>query len=249
VAGCVYADDEAALLVAAATAEELADLVARRVAGAPLEHVLGWADFRGSRVAVDPGVFVPRRRTELLARLAARCVAAKSTAALRPVVVDLCCGSGAVGVALLAGPWPVELHAVDIDPAAVRCAARNLGAGGAVYCGDLSEPLPSDLRGRVDVLLANAPYVPTAELALLPAEARMHEPIGALDGGRDGLDVARRIVAGAPNWLTGGGCLLVETSERQSSMLAQACADVGLAPRVARSRGLDATVVIGTGPS
>ncbi|MYR62648.1 putative protein N(5)-glutamine methyltransferase, partial [Streptomyces sp. SID625] len=97
---------------------------------------------------------------------------------------------------------PVELHAADIDPAAVRCARRNIApAGGRVHHGDLYAALPADLRGRVDVLAANVPYVPTGEVPLLPSEARDHEPPAALDGGADGLDVLRRVAAGAPDWL------------------------------------------------
>src|SRR5450756_783077 len=152
-AGCVFAEDEARLLISAArTRADLAAMVDRRAAGLPLEHVLGWAEFCGLRIAVDPGVFVPRRRTEFLVRQAA------ALARARPVVVDLCCGSGAVGAALVAALDRVELYAVDIHPAAVRCARRNVAAaGGQVYEGDLYEPLPATLRGRVDVLVANAP--------------------------------------------------------------------------------------------
>ncbi len=241
-AGCVFAEDEARLLVAEArTSADLAAMVDRRVAGVPLEHVLGWAAFCGPRIAVDPGVFVPRRRTEFLVREAA--------ALARPgaVVVDLCCGSGAVGAALVAAVDRVELHAADVDPAAVRCARRNVAAG-QVYEGDLFEPLLATLRGRVDVLVANAPYVPTEELGLMPAEARRHEPRVALDGGPDGLDVLRRVTVDAPPWLRPGGHLLVETSERQASRIVETFTQVGLIPRVASSEELDATVVIGTRP-
>jgi release factor glutamine methyltransferase len=241
-AGCVFAEDEARLLMAAAgTPADLAALVDRRVAGLPLEHVLGWAEFCGLRIAVDPGVFVPRRRTEFLARVAA--------AAARPgaVVVDLCCGSGAVGVALAVALDRVELHAVDIDPAAVRCARRNVAAaGGQVYEGDLCGPLPATLRGRVDVLIANAPYVPTEALGLLPAEAREHEPSVALDGGMDGLDVLRRVIVAAPHWLAPAGCLLVEASELQVPQLIEAFARSGLSSQVRGSVELDATVLLGT---
>jgi release factor glutamine methyltransferase len=162
------------------------------------------------------------------------------------VVVDLCCGSGAVA-AVVATALPLAgLHAVDIDPAAVRCARRNLASlGGQVYQGDLYQPLPGTLRGRVDVLIANAPYVPTAEFGLLPAEARSYEPRAALDGGADGLAILRRVVAAAPQWLAPGGHLLVETSERQAAQMASLTAGHGLAPRVARSGELAATVVIG----
>jgi len=296
-AGCVFAEDEARLLVSAAgTPAELDAMVDRRVAGLPIEQVIGWAEFCGLRIAVDPGVFVPRRRTEFLVREAAalaRQASARGTPATSAtgpatspagpagrgasaagqgvsaaagstsapgqapfgfgpatVVVDLCCGSGAVGVALAAALGRVELHAADVDPAAVGCARRNVGAaGGQVYEGDLFEPLPAALRGRVDVLAANVPYVPAEEVALLPPEARMHEPRVALDGGEDGLDVLRRVAAEAPRWLAPGGCMLTETSERQAALAAEAVGRHGLIPRIARSAELNATVVIGIRPA
>jgi release factor glutamine methyltransferase len=244
-AGCVFAEDEARLLSSAAhTPADLAALVDRRAAGLPLEHVLGWAEFCGLRVAVDPGIFVPRRRTELLVREAA------AVARPRPVVVDLCCGSGAVGAALAAVLDGVELHAADIEPAAVRCARRNVAAaGGRVYEGDLYRPLPAALRGRVDVLAANVPYVPTGEVGLLPPEAREHEPRAALDGGPDGLEVLRRVAAEAPRWLAPGGHLLVEASARQAPHAVAVFTRHGLVTRLAGSDELDGTVVIGTRPA
>ncbi|WP_438486565.1 putative protein N(5)-glutamine methyltransferase [Streptomyces sp. S186] len=249
-AGCVFAEDEAALLVAAArTPECLAAMVERRVAGHPLEHVLGWAEFGGLRVRVDPGVFVPRRRTEFLLGRAVALGRAAARRGRRPVVVDLCCGSGAVGAALAAALGTVELHACDIEPAAVRCARHNVAAaGGRVHEGDLFDPLPVGLRGRIDVLTANVPYVPTEEVGLLPPEAREYEPLVALDGGADGLDVLRRVAAEAPRWLAPGGHLLVETGERQAERAVAAFRRSGLLPRVAASDEFCATVVIGTRP-
>ncbi|GAA0828794.1 putative protein N(5)-glutamine methyltransferase [Streptosporangium amethystogenes subsp. fukuiense] len=249
-AGCVFAEDEAHLLVSTArTPSDLTAMVDRRVAGLPLEHVLGWAEFCGLRIAVDPGVFVPRRRTEFLIHQAVA-VQDRQAPARTQVVVDLCCGSGAVGAALTAALERVELHAVDIDPAAVRCARRNVAAtGGQVYGGDLYAPLPGTLRGRVDLLVASAPYVPTEAIGLLPPEARIHEPRVALDGGEDGLDVVRRLAAAPPLWLAPDGHLLVETSERQAPRTAEAFARNGLIPRIAGSAELDATVVIGTRPT
>ena len=256
-AGCVYAEDEAQLIFSAArTPRDLDDLVDRRVAGLPLEHVLGWAEFCGLRIVVDPGVFVPRRRTSFLvdeaATIARTGIKSRDRAAVRPdvVVVDLCCGTGAVGTALAAAVRRVELHAADIDPAAVRCARRNvMPAGGHVYEGDLYAPLPSSLRGRVDILVANAPYVPTEAIGLMPPEARLHEARVALDGGADGLDVQRRVVAAAPRWLAPGGHLLVETSERQAPQTVEIFHRHGFGARVARSDALDATVVVGAAPS
>jgi release factor glutamine methyltransferase len=255
--GSVFAEDEARLLMSAArTPADLAAMVDRRTDGLPLEHVLGWADFCGLRISVDAGVFAPRRRTEYLARQAVDIVrgavgrTGRTSAPRRAVVVDLCCGSGAVGAAIVSAVDVVELHAVDIDPAAVACARRNVGpAGGQVCEGDLYDPLPVALQGRVDVLVANAPYVPTEEIELLPPEARLHEPRVALDGGADGLDVLRRVIAEAPLWLAPGGHLLVETSERQAPLTVEAVARHGLIPQVASSDEQDATVVIGTNPA
>ncbi|TDE57016.1 putative protein N(5)-glutamine methyltransferase [Nonomuraea mesophila] len=253
-AGCVFAEDEADLLVSAAsTREVLSAMVARRVAGEPLEHVLGRAEFCGLRVFVEPGVFVPRPRTEFLVR---RAVAlARAAGGPPPVILDLCCGTGAMAAAVAAavvkelgaGGAGAEVHAADLDPAAVRCARRNL-PGAHVHQGDLFEPLPSSLRGRVGLLIASPPYVPSESIRLLPPEARRHEPLMALDGGGDGLDVARRVIAEAPRWLAPGGHLLVETGERQAEATAAAVAAAGLRARAEWSEELDATAVIGTRP-
>jgi release factor glutamine methyltransferase len=237
-AGCVFAEDEAALLTAeAASADELEAMVVRRIAGEPLEQILGWAEFRGLRIVVEPGVFVPRRRTEFLVEQAA--------ALLRPgeIVVDLCCGSGAIGAALRAAE-PIELYAADLDPAAVRCARRNLGDG--VYEGDLYDALPAGLRGRVGLLVANVPYVPTEAVGMMPPEARDHEARMALDGGADGLDLVRRYAAGAPDWLVAGGHVLVETGTDQVPAAVEAFTAAALTPRVATSDEYAATVVIGS---
>ncbi len=312
-AGCVFAEDEARLLMSTArTPDELDAMVDRRVAGLPLEQVLGWAEFCGLRITVAPGVFVPRRRTEFLVRQATLLIrgddppgppaapvspggthppgpplggthppgpplggthspgpplggthslgpplgrAPRPSRSPRPgegmawpgvVIVDLCCGAGAIGAALAAAVDRADVHAADIDPAAVRCARRNLpGPRGHVYQGDLYEPLPGGLRGRVSVLVANVPYVPTGEIGFLPPEARAHEPRVALDGGADGLDVLRRVAAGAAEWLMPGGHLLIETSERQVPSAQAAFVAGGLSARVASSADLDATVVIG----
>lgn len=243
-AGCVFAEDEARLLIASgATTTELSDMVELRTSGMPLEHIIGWAELCGLRIIVDKGVFVPRQRTAFLVRQAAALVRQKS------VVLDLCCGSGAVG-AVLAHLEQIELYATDIDPASVQCTHRNItAAGGRVYEGDLFEPLPKILKGRINVIVANAPYVPTKAIEFLPPEARIHEARIALDGGTDGLDVQRRVVATAPLWLAPGGHLLVETSERQTPQTVAIFNRCGLISRVTRSDELDATVVIGTKPT
>jgi len=143
---------------------------------------------------------------------------------------------------------PAELHAADLDPAAVACARRNLEpAGGQVYASDLFESLPAGLRGRIDLLICNAPYVPTAQIAFMPAEARQHEALMALDGGTDGLAILRRVASAAPAWLAPRGVLLVETSERQAAPMAAVTAGAGLAARV-HGDEWGATVITGTAP-
>jgi len=254
-AGCVFAEEEARLLITAArTPGDLAAMVERRAAGLPLEHIVGWAEFCGLRIAVGPGVFVPRRRTEFLVAQAIALarqagpgdLAGTATPDGPLIIVDLCCGSGAVAAALAAALHPAEAHAADIDPAAVAFARRNLAAfGGQAHQGDLYAPLPAALHGRVGLLTANVPYIPTDEIALLPAEARLHEPRAALDGGGDGLAVLRRVAAGAPEWLAPGGHLLTETSDRQAQQAAGAFAGCGLDTRVVTSEELSATVIIG----
>jgi len=241
-AGCVFAEDEARLLLTAArTPADLAGLVRRRAAGLPLEVLLGWAEFCGVRVAVEAGVFVPRQRTAFLVEQAV------ARAWAGTVVLDLCCGTGALGLALATALGRLELHASDLEPAAVRCARRNLApVGGQVHAGDLYQPLPATLRGRVEVLVANAPYVPTDAIALMPAEARDHEPRLALDGGPDGVDVQRRVAAGAREWLAPGGSLLIETSRRQAGRTVEAVTGAGLDARVLESAQLQCTVVVGT---
>jgi release factor glutamine methyltransferase len=242
-AGCVWAEDEAALLGSAASSPDSLDaMVARRVAGEPLEQVVGWASFCGLRIVVDPGVFVPRRRSEFLVTVALRLARGGPR-----VIADVCCGTGALGLTVLAGlGGGSSLHAADLDPAAVACARRNvLPAGGHVYQGDLLAALPDSLRGRVDVLICNAPYVPSPEIAFLPAEAREHEARLALDGGADGLAVLRRAAALAPDWLAPAGVLLVETSERQSLVMAASMTAAGLAAEVHEDDESGATVVTG----
>ncbi len=242
-AGCVFAEDEARLLCeAAGDGAELEALAARRIAGEPLESVVGWAEFFGLRIAVEPGVFVPRKRSELVVREAARLAAAARAGA---VVVDLCCGSGAIGAAVASVVPGIELHVADVDPVAVGVARRNMRPfAGRAHTGDLFAALPASLRGRVAVIAANAPYVPSAEIALMPPEARDYEPLAALDGGADGLDLHRRVAAGAGEWLAPGGALLIETSKHQAPTTAAILTAAGFSVRIMRDPEIGGTVAV-----
>ncbi|GEL93498.1 putative protein N(5)-glutamine methyltransferase [Cellulomonas composti] len=240
-AGCVFAEDEAALLLGEGLDDAaLERALVRRCLGEPLEVVLGWASFAGVRVVVAPGVFVPRSRTALVVDVAVESVAGRAD----PAVLDLCCGTGAVAAAVLARRPDAQVHAADLDPAAVACARRNLPPD-RVHEGDLFAALPDALRGHFDVIAANAPYVPTAAIATMPPEARVHEPAVALDGGADGLDLHRRIARGASPWLVPGGVLLVETSREQAASTVALLADAGFATSVRRDDDVDGTVVVG----
>jgi release factor glutamine methyltransferase len=244
-AGCVFAEEEARLLLdEAASPGEAEAKVARRVAGEPLEYILGWVEFCGMRIAVTPGVFVPRRRSEALVREAARLLGAGAGA--NPIVVDLCCGSGAIAAAIVARVPSATVYACDIDPVAVACARTNLEPlGGRVFAGDLFAALPRNLLGSASVIVANAPYVPTEAIGLMPPEARDHEHRIALDGGPDGTVIHRRIAADAAPWLAPGGHLVIEAARAQAATTARHMAAAGFVVSIAEDDELDATVVVG----
>ncbi|MGH3351515.1 MAG: putative protein N(5)-glutamine methyltransferase [Nocardioides sp.] len=239
-AGCVFAEEEAALLRAEAVSpEEREAMVVRRVAGEPLELILGWAEFCGLRIRVAPGVFVPRQRSALVVEI----VAATLRETDAPKVLDLCCGTGALGAAVAAQVPGAEVWATDIDPAAVECARRNLSSQAQVRLGDLFDPLPDDLV--LDVIVANAPYVPTSRIADMPPEARDHEHHVALDGGADGLDIQRRVISQAPKHLAPGGTLIIEAGQEQAPVTASLMREQGLTADIRHDEELYATAVTG----
>lgn len=208
------------LLAAAATGSgtDLEAMVARRETGEPLAWIVGSIEFCGIKIAVDPGVYVPRLQTEDLARRAA---------ALTPeggVAVDLCTGCGAVARTIVESGSPATVVATDTDAAAVACARRN---GVDARRGDLDEPLPSDLVGQVDVMTAVVPYVPTDKLRLLPRDVLAFEPRRALDGGDDGLRFLTTVVSRSTRWLRPGGWLLLELGGDQAEALTQHMSGAG----------------------
>jgi release factor glutamine methyltransferase len=188
--------------------------IERRAAGEPLQYVTGEMPFRHLVLQVRPGVFIPRPETEVLVDAVLEYL--DRCGVDEPVVVDLCTGSGAVAVSTAFERAGARVHATEIVPETAEVARLNAERAGvvdrvSVVVGDLFAPLPDDLRGRVDVVVSNPPYIPSADLADLPAEVALREPRIALDGGVDGLDTVRRIVDGARDWLRPGGLLAMET--------------------------------------
>jgi len=236
-AGCVFAEEEAAALEEVASGTALEELVRRRVAGEPLEYLVGSVDFDGRRYRLSPGVFIPRQRSTLLVEEAATLGG--------NVILDLCCGCGALGLAVRDRIDPgVELVASDISATAVEDARVN-GVTEA-FVGDLFDAVPLSLRGRVDLLIVNAPYVPTGAIAAMPRESRDFEPQLAVDGGADGMDVQRRVLAATHGWLSLGGSVLTETSGRQSPTLARLARDAGLEARIVTDEERGATILVAT---
>jgi release factor glutamine methyltransferase len=242
-AGCVSPAAEAGWLLEEAPDDDtLRAMVARRAAGEPLQYVIGWAPFGRLRLAVGPGVFVPRPETETLADRAAAFLRGRPPprpegsgepqggAPVKPIAVDLCTGSGAIACFLAAEVPGARVLATELDPGALAWARLNAGRHGVeVLTGDLDAPLPAELAGRVEVLCANVPYVPSGAIATLPADVRDHEPRLSLDGGPDGLDVFRRLAGRAGHWLAPGGRLYAEIGEDQAEAAAALLTTAGLA--------------------
>jgi release factor glutamine methyltransferase len=239
--GFVAADEEADELRAAAGGDDqlLSSLVERRLTGEPLAWITGLVEFGGRTLRVDPGVYVPRWQTELLAQAALTRLPAAG------VAVDLCTGSGAVAALLAAGRPGARVLATDVDAAAVACARAN---GVDALQGDLFAPLPAALRGAVDVVVGVVPYVPTGELGLLQRDTFTFETPLAYDGGPDGCSVLRRAVAESAEWLREGGALLLELGGDEAELLEEDLGAMGFAaPTVLRDedgdvRGLEAVL-------
>jgi release factor glutamine methyltransferase len=219
-AGCIAAAEEADELIRAAAGDRrvLEDLVARRTQGEPIAFLTGSVTFCGIELRVEPGVYVPRRQTEPLARRAAVLLPAAG------VGVDLCTGVGAVAAVLAAAVPTARVLATELDPNAVRAARRN---GVEVFEGSLDDPLPRAFEHRVDVVTAVVPYVPTDALRLLPRDVLAFEPRLALDGGPDGTDLLEEVVRRCPRWLRPGGWLLLELGGDQAGPIERGLREVG----------------------
>jgi release factor glutamine methyltransferase len=211
-AGFVAPDEEAHELLARAGDDDalLDALVGRRLTGEPLAWITGRISFCDLELRVDPGVYVPRGQTELVARRAVELLPADGTA------VDLCTGTGAVARALCAAHPAARVMATDTDGRAVACTRAN---GVEAYCGDLFAPLPGALDGQVDLVVGVVPYVPTPALALLQRDTLTFESPLSYDGGPDGTDILRRVLTESPRYLRPGGAVLVELGGDEADAL------------------------------
>ncbi|MGR0218836.1 hypothetical protein [Agromyces sp. ZXT2-6] len=243
-AGSVFAADEAAVLLEAATDDaELDSLLKRRIAGEPLEPLVGWVRFGRLRLTVGPGVFVPRQRSLMLARAAARIARAQAD----PVVLEPFCGVAPIAASVAVAEPDAEIHVADVDPVPLRFARRNLPADANVHVGAGLTRLPVALRGRVSLVASVPPYVPDGERRFVPREALEHEPPSTLFAGADGLDHVRALVTDLVGWLRPDGRALIELHRTQWSAAAEHAAACGWRP--SRRNGSDGqTVLLGLAP-
>ncbi|WP_067972873.1 peptide chain release factor N(5)-glutamine methyltransferase [Nocardiopsis trehalosi] len=193
------------------------ECVARRAAREPLQHITGRAYFRYLELRVGPGVFVPRPETEIMVGWAIDTLRAMDVA--DPLVVDLGTGSGAIAISIAQEVPRSRVHAVEVDPGALAWAERNIAASGhadrvTAHRADLRRALP-ELDGRVDLLISNPPYVPTADAALIPPEVRDYDPAPALWSGPDGLDTIRDLEGVGRRLLRPGGAMAIEHGDGQ----------------------------------
>lgn len=215
-------------------------LVTERAARVPLQHLTGEVGFRRLVLRCRPGVFIPRLETEVLAGLAVERTRSAVARRAEAIVVEPCTGTGAIALAVADEVAAARVIATDLSPVAVELAARNLasaevgrgladGSTCAFHRGDLLEPVPGDLRGCVDVLVSNPPYLTEAEWEATPPEVREHDPRRALVADEGGHAIVRRLVDAGARWLRPGGWLLVEVHEHRVGTAQQAAVGAGFA--------------------
>ena len=190
------------------------ELVSKRAARFPLQHLTGSAAFRKIELAVGPGVFVPRFETEVIVGRALEVLQAIGLE--KPVVVDLATGSGAIALAIAVEYPTAEVHAVELSEQALEYTKRNFNnyaPTADLRQGDLADAFP-DLNGLVDLVISNPPYIPDAMIPIYP-EVHLHDPKLALYGGADGLDIVRNVELTAKRLLKPGGSLFIEHADMQ----------------------------------
>lgn len=205
----------------------LADLLGRRAAGEPVQHLTGIAYFRNEELSVGPGVFIPRPETEEMVGWALKVLAARPAGSRR--VVELCAGSGAISAAIASELGGCDVHAVELSPEAWPYLSRNLdGTGVEIRQGDMADAF-ADLDGTVDLVIANPPYIPTAQRAFLPSDVVDHDPELALFSGVDGLDAIRVVAEVARRLLVSGGAVVTEHDESHAAGVRQVLTGAGFA--------------------
>lgn len=233
----VVADAEARpVLTTGALADRLEALVVRREAREPLQLVLGTAAFRTLELACRPGVFLPRPETEIVAGVAIGHARQRAGGGAGPdagvLVAEPCTGTGAIACSVAIEVPAARVLATDLDPRAVDLARHNAAATAPdrieVHHGDLLDPLDASLRGHLDVLVANPPYLPAADRGTWDPEVADHDPDTALVGGPDGHEVVDRLLALAVDWLAPGGSVVLEIDERRGAEAAAVARVVGL---------------------
>ncbi|GAB10834.1 putative methyltransferase [Gordonia araii NBRC 100433] len=236
-AGCVFAEDEARILRHRAVGEgQLSEWLRRRIAGEPLEQIVGAVEFAGLDLAVGAGVFVPRQRTRLVAAIASDEVGAALAAdPSGTVFVEPYCGAAPIAAHVARDHPAAAIVATDIDPVALAYAERNLSSPAIVRRGSGLAGLPQGLRGRVSVTAAVPPYVPDGELDLMPGEARGFEPVSSHSAGAAGLDEVSRLLREAREWLRPTGVVALELHRRQADAAARIAVDAGFQPTVRTS--------------
>lgn len=240
-AGCVFAEEEATILRQTADGEILSELLARRIAGEPLEQIVGWVEFGGSRLNVVPGVFVPRQRTTLLAEQTIREIEEVGPGAR---LLEAFCGVGPIAATVSRAVPGTQIHLSDHDGKALDCARTNAGPEAQYHQSSCLAGLAEELAGSFNVISAVPPYVPDSAAHFLPREAIDHEAPTALFGGADGLDLVRNLISEAPHWLAPDGALLIELGSGQHRTAGDFAATVGFQPRAYPHRGEDEQTVV-----
>ena len=209
------------------------ELVRRRASGVPLQQILGETEFYSRVFKVETGVFIPRPETERLVEEAVALVAPADRRLLAPLAVEIGCGTGIIGISLALEVPRLTVYATDVNPAAVKLAEHNAHTLGAdprihLFQGNRFDPLPDHLKGTVDLVVSNPPYVRAADIPGLAVEVAQHDPVEALDGGDDGLVFYRALAAQVGAWLRPGGHVAVEIGDDQGQEVEDIFAASGL---------------------
>jgi len=198
------------------------ELVRRRGSGEPLQTILGMTEFYSRPFKVEPGVFIPRPETEHLVEAAANLLAPPDRRLLAPVALEVGCGTGIVGISLACEIPRLVVHVSDINPRAIELAQRNaqqleVSTRMNFYHGSRFDSFPEQLRGKVDLLVSNPPYVRSDDIEGLCVEVADHDPREALDGGKDGLVFYRALAAEMRRWVRPEGHIIVEIGDDQAA--------------------------------